>query len=95
MLQRIRNYLFIVILLGIFYFLLSNHILFNGLTAFKILQKSELTLQYTFVSLQTNDPETLLRNDALRASGVDELLVEMGLLTQTKADSILRRIDRE
>lgn len=95
MLQRIRNYLFIVILLGIFYFLLSNHILFNGVTSFKILQKSELTLKYTFVSLQTNDPVTLLRNDALRASGVDELLVEMGFLTQAKANTILRKIDRE
>lgn len=95
MLQRIRNYLFIVIIVGIFYFLLSNHIFFNGLTSIKILQKSQLTLKNTFVSLKSNHPETLLRNDALRASGVDELLVETGLLTQEKADSILRRIDQD
>ena len=95
MLQRIRNYLLIVILGGILYFLLSNHMLFNGLTSYEILPKSKLTLKYTFVSLKSTPPETLLRNDALRASGIDEVLVDMELLTQAKANSILRRIDRE
>ena len=95
MLQRIRNYLIIAILIGIFYFLLSNHILFNGFTDYRFLPKSELTLKDTFVSLKSNDPETLLRNEALRASGIDELLIEMGLLTRSKANDLLRRIDRD
>ena len=95
MLQRIRNYLAIVILVGIFYFLLSNHILFSIPASFYVLHKSELTLKDTFVSLESTRPEDLLRNDALRVSGVGELLVEKGLLTQEKANSILRAIDRE
>ena len=95
MLQRIRNYLIIAILIGIFYFLLSNHILFNGVTDYRFLPKSELTLKDTFVSLKSNDPETLLRKEGLRASGIDELLIEMGLLTRARANALLRRIDSE
>lgn len=95
MLQRLRNYLLLAIIVGIFYFLLSHHVLFSSPTSFNILTKSELTLKNTFVSLRTTPPETLLRNDALRASGVDELLVDLGLASQKEINRLLRKIDRE
>jgi len=95
MLQRIRNFLIIVAIVGIFYFLLSNHVLFYSVTSFELLKKSEPSFKYTFVSLRAVNPEKLLRNDTLRADGIGELLVERGLLTQQKADAILRQINRE
>ena len=56
MLQRLKGYIFIALVIGAFYFLLSHHILFNGIISYHFLKKPELSLKYTFISLRSTPP---------------------------------------
>lgn len=96
MLIRIRNYALLAIALGAFYFLLSHHFIF---TTFKrrpmLLKKNELTLKYTFFSLKQVAPETVMRIDMLRDAGIENILLEQGLVTEERLDKILEQIDSQ
>lgn len=92
MVQKIRNYVLIVLAIGAFYFLLSHHVLFTSYRDFTILKKSELTLKYTFFSMKQQSPERILRIKEFRDAGIEDLLLEKGLVSEQQLDDILDKI---
>jgi len=95
MLSRIKQYLLIIILIGGFYYLLSHHFVFTSWSSFDILPKQELTLKYTFFSLKQANPEKVMRIDELRDAGIGDIMLENGMLSLEKYNTILRKIDYE
>lgn len=95
MLTRIRNYGLVVIAIGIFYFLLHYHVLFYSFTEFDLLEKTEPTFKFTFISVRQVNPYTVLRNESLRDAGLGEYLVEKGRLSETRLQQVLQRIDAQ
>lgn len=83
--------LFIWSLFGVlFYFLLSHHIIFIGSNV-KLLRKSNLTLEYTIFSTQGKTNESIMSVDPLRKTGIGELLVEMGKMSEEELDRLLEK----
>jgi len=95
MASRIKQYVFVALILFGFYYLLSHHFIFTSWNSFDILPKEELTLKYTFYSLKQARPEVVLRIDELRDAGIGEILVDKGMVTEDRYDQILRKIDSE
>jgi hypothetical protein len=89
MLQKIRSYLLIALAIGAFYFLLSHHIVFTSYNDFNLLNKSELTLKYTFFSMKQQSPERILRIAELRQAGIEDLLLEKGMVSEDRLNKIL------
>ncbi len=94
MIARIKQYLLIGAVVGAFFFLLSHHFIFTSLTTFDVLKKKELTLKYTFYSLEQASAEDALRINDLRDDGLGDLMVAKGILTQEELDRILLKIDQ-
>lgn len=95
MVQKIRNYVLIALAIGAFYFLLSHHIIFTSFRDFTIFKKSELTLKYTFFSMKQQSPERILRIKELRDAGIENILLEKGLVSEQRLDKILDDIDAQ
>jgi hypothetical protein len=86
--SRLRKFVIWGIVGGIFYFLLSHHIIFVG-SKVKFLKKSNLTLEYTIFSTQGKSKESIIGVDQLRHDGIGDLLVEMGKMSQEELDRLL------
>lgn len=95
MLSRIKQYLFVALILFGFYYLLSHHFIFTSWSSFDVLPKEELTLKYTFYSLKQANPEIVLRIDELRDAGIGEIMLDKGMVSENRYDHILRKIDSE
>lgn len=95
MVQKIRNYVLIALAIGAFYFLLSHHIIFTSFRDFTLLNKSELSLKYTFFSMKQQSPERILRIKELRDAGIENLLLEKGMVSEQRLDSILDDIEAQ
>jgi hypothetical protein len=95
MLKQIRNYVLIVLVIGAFYFLLSHHFVFTSFDDITLLKKSERTFKYTFISLRQQSPRKILRIDALRDAGIEDLLLEKGVVSEELLDRILDEIDAQ
>jgi len=93
MFSRLKNYFWIALGVGAFFFLLSYHFIFVTPTSFYLLKKHELTLKYTFFNLGQTTPEVALRIDTLRDDGLGELMVEKGIITEEKLSTILRKLE--
>ncbi|MGD9189361.1 MAG: hypothetical protein PVI89_14160 [Desulfobacteraceae bacterium] len=89
MIQRIRNYVLIALAAGAFYFLLSHHIIFTSYRDFNLLKKSELSLKYTFFSMKQQSPERILRIKELRDAGIEDYLLDKGMVSEEKLNRIL------
>lgn len=94
MLKKIRNYILIAALLGLGYILASQHIIINN-RDFSLLKKSYLTFEYTFYNLTDKDPEDVMEIELLRDAGIGDLLVELGMLTQSEKDELERQYEYE
>ena len=86
---RIKQYLLIAAGIGVLYFFMSNHIIFDpnaddwlDLDVY-LLKKDSLHLHYTFYSLSNKKPETIMAIDYLRNAKepIGELLVELGIIS--------------
>jgi len=86
--RRFRTLVIWGIIGGIFYFLLSHHIIFVG-SKVKLLKKSNLTLEYTVFSTQGKANASIIGIDPLRQSGIGEILVEMGKMSEEELDRLL------
>ncbi len=95
MLTRLKQYLLIAIAIGAFYFLLSHHFIFYSYRDFNVLKKQELTLAYTFYSIRQHTPMDTLKIEPLRNAGIEDILLERGMVTVEKLDWILRKIDSQ
>jgi hypothetical protein len=92
--QRLKQYLIWAIFLALGYFILSHHFIYVDKSV-KLLKKSELTLTYTFFSLENKRPEKILAIDALRWDGIGDILVEEGIVTERKREMLEDRFDSE
>lgn len=83
--QRIKQFLLIAAILGTVYFFNAYHIIINE-RDFTLLPKSELTLEYTFVSLNKREAEDVLSDDMLREAGIGHILVELGAMSEERRE---------
>ena len=81
MLQRLKQYLLYAGIIAVGYFMLSHHFIYHNKKVF-LLPKEELTMEYTFYSLDNKRAETILRVDELRYAGIGELLVKRNLVSR-------------
>ena len=94
---RIKQYLWIAAGIGVLYFFLSNHIIFDPDAddwldlEVHLLKKSALHLHYTFFSLSNKKPETIMKIDNLREDGIGELMVDIGMITETERSRLERK----
>ncbi len=77
---RIRNYILMALAAAAVYFIMSNHIIFDGKQVY-LLEKDSLHLHYTFYSINGKRPKTIMKVDELREAGIGDLLVELGKIT--------------
>jgi hypothetical protein len=80
---RIKQYLLIAILAAAGYFIMSHHIIINGMNVY-LLKKSSLHLHYTFYSIKHKKPAVIMEIDYLREAGIGDLLVDLGIINQEK-----------
>ncbi len=87
MLKKMSSYILLALLGAAGYFLLNYHIIFSGTTV-KLLNKSKLTSDYTFINTSNKSVESLMRIDTLREAGIGKVLVEMGRLSKEERESL-------
>ncbi len=84
---RIRNYLLIALAVAAGYFLMDNHIIFDGKEV-HLLKKTSLHLHYTFYSISSKKPDTIMKVDELRNAGIGDLLVDLGKITSEQRSKL-------
>jgi hypothetical protein len=80
MLKRLKQYFFIGLAIAVVYFLLSQHIIIHGKNFF-FLKKQEMTLEYTFFSIQEKKAAYIMQIAPLRKAGIGNILVELQIIT--------------
>ncbi len=95
MLSRLKNYFWVALGIGAFYFLLSYHFIFTSVRDVDLLKKEELTLEYTFYNLKSHSIRDTLKVDILLEAGIEDILLERGLISEERLDKMLDEIDAQ
>lgn len=93
MLSRLKQYFWIALVLAIFYFLLSHHIIVSSYKQYDLLKKKELSMKYTFYSLDAFKVPETLRIEVLREAGIEDVILKRGLVSKERLEQILERIE--
>ena len=79
--SRIKQYILIAVVAAAGYFIMNNHIIFNGRDV-HLLKKTSLHLHYTFYSVKQKKPAAIMKIDYLREAGIGDLLVDLGIIDE-------------
>lgn len=94
MLTRMKQYFLFGLAIAVFYYLLNYHFIIFSYNDFEILRKSEPTLEYTFFSLKQANPVEILQIDALLDAGIEDVMLDRGLITEQRLDQIFEQIEK-
>ncbi|MBF0225673.1 MAG: hypothetical protein HQK76_09490 [Desulfobacterales bacterium] len=75
--ERLKSYVIWLVIGGIVYFFLSQHIFLFGKNV-KLLKKSRLTFENTFINVDEDNAREVGKIEVLRLDGINELYIEMG-----------------
>lgn len=95
MVKTIKRYLLYAALIGLVYLMLANHYIYVGGKDFRVLKKETLNLKYTFFSLQSKSPASILEIDDLRWAGIGEILYEEGRVTKDEQVRLEHKFEYE
>ena len=95
MVQTIKKYLLYAALIGLVYLMLANHYIYMGGKDFRVLKKESLNLKYTFFSVQSKSPTSIIKIDDLRWAGIGEILYEEGIVTKDEQVSLEQKFEYE
>jgi hypothetical protein len=92
--QVLKKYLVWAVLAAILYGLLSYHFIIVG-RSIKLLEKSELTLNYTIFSTRGKRIATIMSIDELREDGIGEILLDAGLMSESEYHMYMEKYGME